>query len=183
MQSELANSQQKRSAKRKDYFSAAIDMAIISASIMLLYFILTSNTENMWIGHAAAGAVSLLFTAFGIFFGAMMVGRVKRFEGVNAFKLHRKISVYVTILILATFIYGLWLIGGHGESMFWEQSESFTLALHGWVGLAVVAIALSQTLPSFLLKKTKTKRTVHTILGYVLMALLLLQLFLGMQLT
>lgn len=72
------------------------DLAIIATSLIILVgTVLTDQTEFPWVGQDLAAIPSLLFLVAAILFGAMLVGRLKRPQGGNLFRVHRKIGVFL----------------------------------------------------------------------------------------
>ncbi len=114
-----------------------------------------------------------------VLLGAMLAGKLGKPQGVNLFSLHRKISVFFTALIVVTFIHGLYDRIAHGEPFFWQHSTPLVTVVHGWVGLIIMVLALSQMVPSLAIKDRKKIRKLHMVLGYALLVLLVIQIFLG----
>lgn len=156
------------------------DVAIIATSLTVLVgTVFTVETEFPWIGQDLAGIPSLLFLVAAVFFGAMLVGRLKRPQGVNLFSLHRKIGVFFAALVVVTFIHGLYDRVAHGEPFFWQHTEPLVTVVHGWFGLIAMALALAQVVPSLAIKDRRKTRKVHMILGYTLSVMIVIQIFLG----
>ena len=160
------------------------DIAIIATS--LLIFIgtaFTAESDFPWVGQDLAGIPSLFFLVAALLFGAMLVGRLKKLQGVNLFGLHKKIGVFFAILIVVTFIHGLWDRIVHGEPFFWQHLSPLPMVVHGWIGLSIMILALTQVIPSLAIKNRKHIRKLHMILGYSLLVLVIIQIFLGVDLA
>ena len=85
-----------------------VDVVILlSAVLIVIVFAFTAETEIRWVGHALAGIISLLFSIAAAVVGAMLVGRMRRAQGVNLFGLHKKITIYLVALIVGAFFFGL----------------------------------------------------------------------------
>ena len=151
-------------------------IAVSTLSIMIV-FAFTYQTDLRWTGHGLAGIYSLLFSIVATLIGAMIVGRVKRPTGINLLALHKKITIYLAALIVATFIYGVWSRTAHGELLFWQQSEPIVTVVQGWFGLVVTFAAITQVLPC--LTARRKNRKLHMILGYTLTIMLVIQTWLG----
>ena len=142
---------------------------------------MTSGTEVLWVGHAIAGIFSFVFVVTGVIAGAGITERIKRIRETYTYKLHRKINTYATLLIVGTFVYGLWSRIAHGEPLFWQHVESFAVVLHGWWGLIVSIVAVFQIVSCFAVKDRRKTRRLHMVLGYSLVILLVVQTVLGIE--
>jgi len=157
------------------------DVAIIlSALSVIVVFAVTALTELHWVAHALAGILSLLFSMVTAAVGAMLTGRIKR-AGTNLFALHKKISAYLTILVVSTFLIGLWDRIFYGEPLFWQHTDPLAMVVQGWFGLVVTIMAIAQAVPCFVVKDKRKTRKLHTILGYALVIALVIQTFLGVE--
>jgi hypothetical protein len=157
-----------------------VNIAIaVSSVLVLVVYAFTANTDIRWVGHALAGILSLLFSIAAAMVGAMLVGRIGRAQGVNLFRLHRKITIYLAALIIVTFSYGLWDRVSHGEPLFWQHIEPLATVVHGWFGLVVTIMAVAQVIPCLVVKDRIRTRKLHMFLGYALVVSLVLQTFLG----
>ena len=154
------------------------DVAIaVSALSIIIVFAFTYQTDLRWTGHGLAGVCSLLFSIAATLIGAMIVGRVKRPQGINLFALHKKITIYLAALIVATFVFGIWSRIAHEEPLFWQHSEPIVTVVQGWFGLVVTVAAIVQVLPCLTVKRKN--RQLHMILGYALTIMLVIQTWLG----
>jgi hypothetical protein len=147
----------------------------------VIVFVFTGETEIRWVGHALAGIFSLVFSVAAAVLGAMMVGRIRKMQGVNLFRLHRKITIYLALLIVGTFFYGLWDRTSHGEPLFWQHVEPLATVVQGWFGLVVTIITVVQIVPCLAAKDRRKTRKLHMILGYALVLSLVIQTFLGIE--
>jgi hypothetical protein len=91
--------------------------------------------------------------------------------------LHKRVSAYLTILVLSAFFSGLWAKIGYGEPLFWQQSYPLATVVQGWFGLVVTILAIAQVTPCFV--GQRKNRKLHMILGYALVIALAIQIFLG----
>jgi hypothetical protein len=156
------------------------DIAIIATSLLILIgTAFTAETEFPWVVQDLAGIPGLFFSVASVIVGATLVGRLKRPQGVNLFRLHRKIGVFFAVLVVVTFIHGLWDRIAHGEQFFWQHTEPSVTVVHGWVGVIIMIMALSQVVPSLAVKDRRKTGKLHMILGYALLILLIIQIFLG----
>jgi hypothetical protein len=156
------------------------DIAIIATSLLILIgTAFTAETDFPWVGQDLAGIPSLFFLVAAVLFGAMLFGRLKRPQGVNLFRLHRKMGVFFAVLIVITFFHGLWDRIAHGEPFFWQHTEPLVTVVHGWFGLILMILAISQVSSSLAVKDRRRIRRLHMTLGYVLLILLIVQIFLG----
>lgn len=152
---------------------------IFSSLLIIIIFALTAETELHWVGHALAGVLSLLFSMATAIVGAMLTGRIRRLQGINLFRLHKKLSIYLAILVLAAFFLGVWARVAYGEPLFWQHTDPLIMVVQGWFGLVVTVAALAQIIPCLTVKDRRKMRRLHMILGYVLVILLVVQMFLG----
>jgi hypothetical protein len=174
-----------RLRKEKIHFRRAwsvlfIDVSfLLSVALIAIIFALTATTEFHWVAHAIAGVISLLFSLATVIVGAMLGGRIKRRKGANLFRLHRKASSFLTILVLSAFFSGLWGRASHGEPLFWQHVYPLAPVVQGWSGLVVTIISIAQVIPCFAGKRKNRK--LHMILGYALLVALVIQIFLGVE--
>lgn len=156
------------------------DIAIIATAVIILVgTVLTDQTEFPWVGQDLAAIPSFLFLIVTILFGAVLVGRLKRPQVVNLFRLHRKIGVFFAVLIVVTFIHGFWDRILMGEPFFWQHTYPLTTVLHGWFGLVLTIMALLQVIPGLAIKDRRKTRKLHMILGYTLLMVIIVEIFLG----
>jgi len=158
------------------------DVAIIVSALMItIVFVLTADTDLRWVAHGLAGIFSLIFSVAAALVGAQIVGRIKRPKGINLFKLHRKIAIYLAALVVITFAQGLWDRIAHGEPLFWQHVEPLGIVVQGWFGLFVTILAISQLVPALVVKDRRKIRKLHRILGYTMVISLVIQTFLGVE--
>jgi hypothetical protein len=156
------------------------DIAIITTALIILVgTVLTDQTTFPWVGQDLAAIPSFLFLVAAILFGAMIVGKLKRPQGVNLFRLHRKIGVFFAVLIVVTFIHGFWDRILMGEPFFWQHTYPLVTVLHGWFGLILTIMALLQVISSLAIKDRRKTRKLHMILGYALLIVIIVEIFLG----
>jgi cytochrome b561 len=157
------------------------DIAIIATALIILVgTVLTDTTAFPWVGQDLAAIPSFLFLVATIIFGAMLVARLKKPQGlVNLFRLHRKIGVFFAVLIVVTFIHGFWDRILMGEPFFWQHTYPLATVLHGWFALVLTIMALLQVIPSLAIKDRRNTRKLHMILGYALLVVIIIEIFLG----
>jgi len=131
-----------------------------------------SNTYD-WLGHATLAVAGILLWILVSASGILFKRKVFKVWERNTFTYHKALSVLFTLVMIVTFIYGLQVTASHGEPLMSDN--------HGWIGLAIVVLALIQTIISLLLKNRQKIRVPHKILGYAIGILLLIQLILGVQ--
>ena len=154
---------------------------ILSALSLIVVFAITGLTELHWFAHAIAGIISFLFSVAIATVGATLKGRIKS-KGTNLFNLHKKLSIYLTILVLSAFFSGLWdRYHWHPEPepFFWQHVTPLATVVQGWFGLVVTILAIAQVTPCFVGKRKNRK--LHMILGYILVIALAIQIFLGVE--
>lgn len=66
-----------------------------------------------------------------------------------------------------------------GEPFFWQHTYPLVTVLHGWFGLILTIMALLQVVPSLAIKDRRKTRKLHMILGYALLMLIIIEIFLG----
>jgi uncharacterized membrane protein YraQ (UPF0718 family) len=130
-----------------------------------------------------AGAVTLTFAFIGIIIGAMITGRIKKYTFGNLLKTHLVVNGYVTILLIGTFLYGIWARITHGEPMFFQSNDPLATMLKGWLGVVLILVAMIQILPCIMVKNKQRKKNVHMVFGYLLLLFLIVQTLLGVYAT
>ena len=126
-------------------------------------------------GHAILGITGLVLAIEVLITGAMTTGRIKRLEGTNSFKLHRKVSILFGLFMLGTFFYGLWIVSQHGEPIL--------TSVHGWLGLIISIITIVQIIPCLAVKERRKIRIPHMVLGYAAAVLVVIQTALGIEIA
>jgi magnesium-transporting ATPase (P-type) len=125
---------------------------------------------------------SLFFLLAIILLGARVSGRLKSIQGLrisNPLGVHKKFGVFFAILVIVTFVIGLWGQIFHGEPLFWEDTEPSVAMIHGWLGLVITILALLHVVPSIGTKDRRKTRRLHLIFGYMILAVLVVQILLG----
>lgn len=151
------------------------DILIMFVTFLALSsFLLIYATGIFWIAHAVTGTVSLVFAALTTTAGAVVRGRAKRIQGLNL-KIHRRLGIALVFLIGITFFYGPYARWLHDEFLFWQHTEPLGPVFKGWLGLAVLVIAVLQAALSLSVKDRNRIRKLHTIIGYSLVALLIVE--------
>ena len=133
----------------------------------------TFGTTSQWIGHAVMAIFGLLVLVIVILTGAIQAGRISRKSAFRVYPLHRAASIWFSLVVVVTFILGLLAMMGHGEPLL--QS------IHGIVGLTLTVLALIQLVPSLIVAKRSSIRTIHRIVGYLIAVLFSAQVYLGLN--
>lgn len=133
---------------------------------MLLAIGVIALAYEKWIGHAFIAIISLVLMVYALTTGAILKGRIKKKSPGNVFKPHKRVGIYFGALILGSFIYGLWLRLGDGESIL--------SSVHGKLGLIILLIMVLQVIPSLVLKNRAKYRDLHKIIGYSLAPILVI---------
>lgn len=156
----------------------------LSFILIILIFVLTFQNDDLLVyGHVFAGAVTLTFALIGVIIGAMITGRIKKNTLGNLLKTHLVVNGYVTVLIIGTFLYGLWARIAHGEPMFFQSDDPLVPMLKGWLGVVLILVAMIQILPCIIVKTKQRKKQVHMVFGYLLLLFLIAQTLLGVYAT
>ena len=158
--------------KKFDRLNLAISAILV---FIIITLVLTYRGEHRWIGHAVVSIVGLITLGGMIITGMRMAGRLGASE-TGLLRLHRKIGIFFTILMVGTSLYGLWVVVGE------EVPEHFN-SPHAWLGVAVTIFALAQLTPSVVLKRTNTIRRFHRVIGYLLAALVIAQIIIGVYMV
>ena len=104
--------------------------------------------------------------------GGMLTGRLRSWENVRVFPVHRTLSIWFSIFVIGSFLLGL------GVTAF--QGKPVLASAHGLLGLVVAVLAAVQLIPSLLTKNRASLREVHRIVGYLLAPLVTLQVIAGL---
>ena len=126
-----------------------------------------------WLGHAILGFAVLFLVVCILITGASLSGRIKGWDGKNLFKIHKRISILLSVVVMSTFFYGLWVTSLHGKPLL--------SSIHGWLGLAIAVLAVIQLVPSLVIKERTKLKTPHMLLGYTLALLVLLEVVWGLH--
>lgn len=151
---------------------------LLSVLLIIGIFAVTENSDYHWTEHAIAGILSFLFSVYTTVLGATLKGRVLA-RSPTSFGLHRKLSIYLTILVLISVFSGLYSRVHYHESpepFFWQHATPFATVLQGWFGLFVTILALLQLIPCIVRRRNSR---LHMILGYTLTVSLAVQIILG----
>jgi len=150
--------------------SANIAIAF-SIVISLIVVLLTYNTEVGWLGHAVVSLLGLGFVLWIVTTGSILTGRIQKGKSTDVFRTHRKLSIWFAIFMVAAFAYGLLVRQAQGEALLGTP--------HGWLGLVVALLAVAQIIPSLLIKKRKSIRAFHKVIGFSLALIVVLQVSYG----
>lgn len=143
--------------------------------IIIISLALTYHGEYRWVGHAVVSIVGLITLGGMVTTGTKLAGRWGTSKA-GLFRQHRKISIFFTTLIVGTFFYGMLVSLGKEEPL-WSNTP------HAWLGVAIIIVALVQLIPSLIMKRTATIRYIHRFIGYLLAALFLSQVILGVYMV
>lgn len=163
---------------RKQTKEKSLPLWVVIAITLLLIFavsVLTYGGEYNWIGHAVASIAGLIVVIIVMISGATLTGRLKRESATNTFKLHKDVAVLFSLFMVGTFFFGLWTTSQHGEGLL--------SSAHGWLGLAIVILALLQLIPCFFLKRRTKVRLPHMIIGYGTALLVVIQTAWGLEIA
>jgi hypothetical protein len=150
-----------------------VNLLILSGLILtILASVVTYNGENRWVGHAVAGVFSLILIITLMTTGGMLTGRLRSWEHVRIFPVHRTVSIWFSIFVIGSFLFGLGVTALQGK-------PALTSA-HGLLGLVVAVLAAVQLIPSLVMKNRASVREVHRIVGYLLAPLVTLQVIGGL---
>ena len=152
------------------WVATAITLLLVIAISVLIY-----GGENNWIGHAITSIGGLILIIIAIINGATLTGRLKRAGTTNAFNLHKHISVLFSLFMVGTFFFGLWVTSQHDEGIL--------SSVHGWLGLAIVILAVLQLVPCFASKRRAKVRLPHMIIGYTTALLVIIQIAWGLEIA
>lgn len=128
-----------------------------------------------WLGHAIVSIIGLIFAILILISGAKLTGRIKGRKGANAYKIHKLVSFLFSVFMVATFFYGLWVTSQHGTPIL--------NSVHGWLGLVIAVIAVSQLIPCLFVKNRTRIKFPHMIFGYMLVFLVVLQVSWGIHIA
>jgi hypothetical protein len=152
--------------------TARLNLAFaIALIIIIISLALTYSGEYRWIGHAVVSILGLITLGVLVTTGMRLAGRLGT-SVPGLFRQHRKISIFFTILMAGTSLYGLWVVLG-------APVPKHLSSPHAWLGIAIIAIALAQLTPSLTMKRTAPLRYYHRIIGYLLASLVLIQVIIG----
>jgi hypothetical protein len=155
-----------------------LNIIIIIALVLVIGGFALTYQAHTWIGHTIAAFISFMTAISLPILGAGIKGRIKKIKGANLIKLHRRIAIFFGLLVIGTFVYGLWMTS-------WRYGSHTIIppSIHGRLGFTIVLVALLQVIPSLATKKRKKIRTLHRILGYAMPILMLSQVILGLLLA
>ena len=152
------------------------NLSIVIASIVVITAVLLfPNNDYRWINHAIIGLTAASFFAATAIRGAILSGRIHRPLNRGVFRLHRKFGVIMGSLILATFVYGIWMV--------MAREYPLMTSTHGLMGLLIVIISLVQIFVGFYFKRRGMVSSVHRWTGYSLAGLIVFQIVLGVLLS
>jgi hypothetical protein len=145
-------------------------LGIIAGIVLMGIF---SGPHTPWILHAITGSAGMVLLVMVIVTGAIRSGRISSLHFRQIHFIHKTASVGFSGIAVGTFFLGLLVTAGMGE----EVLRSF----HGLIGLAVAALSTFQLLPSLFITQRQSIRKVHMVVGYLIVPLFLLQVYLGIN--
>lgn len=128
----------------------------------------------VWIGHAILSILGLLLGIIILYTGGRLKGRFKKPKEGNILKQHKIITVFFTLVMIATFFYGLWITSGHEDAV-------LLTSIHGMIGLILIILSILSLIISPCVSKKKIGGKIHSVFGYIIVIILLVQLYLGFQ--
>ena len=148
--------------------------SLIAVSLLLAFIILffTYEGEYRWLGHAVVSITGLILIVIVVVNGATLAGRLKK-GATNAHRLHKNVSVLFSLFMVGTFFFGLWIMYSHGEELL--------ASVHGWIGLAIVVLAIIQVVPCFITKQRTKIRVLHKVAGFAVAVLVVIQTAWGLE--
>jgi hypothetical protein len=145
-------------------------IGIIAGIVLEAIFL---SEPSRWIGHSVTGTAGLVLLIMVIVTGAIRSGRLQSLTFRQVHFTHKIASVAFSGIAVGTFFLGLLVMVGHGEPVM--------TTVHGWTGLIVAALSTVQLLPSLFITRRQSIRKIHMIIGFLIVPLFLLQVFLGLN--
>jgi hypothetical protein len=139
----------------------------------MIWETVTFGSPSRWSGHAITGGIGLVLLVLVIITGAMQGGRLPSLHFRHTLLVHKIASVSFSAIATGTFLLGLLVMVGHG----WPVLAT----THGVLGLIVTVLSIIQIVPSLLVTSRQSIRGIHRFVGYLILPLFLLQIFLGLE--
>ena len=150
-----------------------VHLLILSGLILtILATGLSYNEEDRWAGHAVAGVFSLILVITIMMTGGMLTGRLRSWENVRVFPIHRTVSIWFSLFVIGSFLFGLSVTGTPGKTRLRGRPWS------PWTGRC--RYGCRSLIPSLLTKNRASLREVHKVVGYLLAPLVTLQVIVGL---
>lgn len=127
-----------------------------------------------WIVHAASAGINLILI-IGIAIAGRAITGKSRFKLKNAFGIHKILTLLFSVVIVITFLLGITITSSHGEAILNSP--------HGLIGLTLVVLALMALTNSPCITKSKRRTRIHSMLGYIIGVLVVLQIILGISMV
>ena len=150
------------------YFFLFIGIIIVTIFSVILF-----GNPSRWMGHAITSAIGLILLVLVIFTGAMQSGRIRFLHIQKIMLLHKISGACFSGVVIGTFILGLLLMV--------EHNDPILTSYHGILGLIVAVLSGVQLVLSLMVSKRQSIRAAHRIIGYLILPLFLLQLYLGIS--
>ena len=150
------------------YFLLFIGTIIVTILSVILF-----GNPSRWMGHAVTAAIGLVLLILVILTGAIQNGRIPFLHMPKIMVVHKISGTCFSGVVIGTFILGLLVILGHGEPILTSS--------HGILGLIVAILSGIQLVLSLVVTKRQKIRTAHKIIGYLIVPLFLLQIYLGIS--
>lgn len=161
-------------ASGKNKFSFIWFLSITSVVLAFIVLFFTYDDVFRWLGHAVVSITGLFLIVITVVNGAILTGRLKR-GATNAFVVHRNVSVLFSVFMFGTFFFGLWVTYSHGEGLL--------TSIHGWIGLAILVLAVIQVIPCFVSKQRSKIRRLHMVAGFSVAVLVVIQTAWGLEIA
>jgi hypothetical protein len=144
-------------------------LVLTAILLVVVAFLLTIAGDAPWLGHGFAGLAGLLAGGTVLVSGARLAGR---FSVRGSYPTHRFDGI----------IYGLAmvLVAGYGLLVAGLSRRPLLATMHGWIGLAIAALASFQVLSSLMMKQRRRLRPFHRYIGYGAVSLTLIEAALGL---
>lgn len=159
---------------KRSNFSLLWFFTIISLLLALALFYFTYESDFRWLGHAFVSIAGLFLIMIVVINGVILTGRLKR-GNVNAYRFHKNVSILFSLFMFGTFAFGLWVTYSHGDELL--------NSIHGWIGLAIVILALIQVVPCFITKQRSKVKPLHMVVGFAVAVLVVIQTAWGLEIA
>lgn len=126
-----------------------------------------------WLGHAIFSMVSLVMLILIMILGWMSRGKLPKNKIKNSYKKHKILSLLFFLIVLATFIYGIWITSRHNIIILNSS--------HGFIGLILVIVSFFSMILSPIVTKREIGKKLHTIDGLLILLILVLMIILGIN--
>jgi cytochrome b561 len=123
--------------------------------------------------HMSFGISAFFVCLFIVILGMINAKRLGIKPNKITFKIHKYISLILIALLAASFFTeAIYFITGTGEDDF---------EAHGYIGLTALILSIAQVIPSLLIKARKKIKLIHSLFGYIIFLLMIIQLLTGLS--